>query len=217
MSRQALELVLAHVPAARDPLTGVHPWYGLVELAGAASADLDTPLSDALSEGFERGLLADAVVAGSPAQRTGLWTLREGISEAQNPEGPSLKHDVTVPIGSLPGFVETSGRALESLVPGVRLVTYGHVGDGNLHHNLSKPPGLPDADFLALAPALARTIYDEVAALGGSISAEHGIGVARLDAMARYADPVELDLMRSVKRALDPRGLMNPGKVVTPT
>jgi FAD/FMN-containing dehydrogenase len=214
VSRQALALVLAHVPDARDPLTEAHPWYGLVELAGSASADLETPLSDALSEAFEQDLLADAVVAGSPAQRAGLWTLREGISEAQNPEGPSLKHDVTVPIGSMPAFVSATGRALEALVPGVRPVTYGHVGDGNLHHNLSKPVGTPDDDFRALAPALARTIYDEVAALGGSISAEHGIGVAKLDAMARYADPVELDLMRSIKRALDPRGLMNPGKLL---
>ena len=214
VSRQALDLVLAHVPAARDPLDGVHPWYGLVELAGPASADLDTPLADTLSAAFEHDLLTDAVVAGSPAQRAGLWTLREGISEAQNPEGPSLKHDVTVPIGSLPSFVSATGRALEGVMPGVRLVTYGHVGDGNLHHNLSKPVGSSDDDFLARAPALARTIYDQVAAAGGSISAEHGIGVAKLDAMARYADPVELDLMRSVKRALDPRGLMNPGKVL---
>ena len=148
--------MLAHVPAARDPLDEVHPWYGLVELAGPASADLDTPLADALSAAFEHDLLTDAVVAGSPAQRAGLWTLREGISEAQNPEGPSLKHDVTVPIGSLPSFVSATGRALEGVMPGVRLVTYGHVGDGNLHHNLSKPVGSSDDDFLALGRPRSR-------------------------------------------------------------
>ena len=214
VSRQALDLVLAHVPGTRDPFADPHPWYGLVELAGPASADLEEPLTAALAEAFDRGLLADAVVAGSPVQRSALWRLREGISEAQNPEGPSLKHDVTVPIGSLPSFVSATGRALEGVMPGVRLVTYGHVGDGNLHHNLSQPAGSSDDAFLALAPALSRTIYDEVAAAGGSISAEHGIGVAKLDAMARHADPVELDLMHSVKRALDPRGLMNPGKLL---
>ena len=167
-----------------------------------------------VGEAVGRGLALDAAVAGSPAQRAGLWTLREGVSEAQNAAGPSLKHDVTVPIGALPGFVERTAALLERALPGVRLVTYGHVGDGNLHHNLTAPVGADPAAFEARAGELSRIVYDEVAAASGSISAEHGLGTANRDAAASYKDPVELALMRTVKDALDPRGLMNPGKVL---
>jgi FAD/FMN-containing dehydrogenase len=215
MSRQALDMVLANVPETRDPLGAVHPWCGLIELAAPEGEDdVGTALETALGQALERDLVSDAVVAGSPAQRAGLWALREGISEAQNHEGPSLKHDVTVPIGLLPAFVDVTGRVLDKVFPGVRLVLYGHAGDGNLHYNLSKPSGCADAGFLERAAELSRAIYDEVAALDGSISAEHGLGIAKRDVAAEYKDPVELELMHMVKRALDPRGLMNPGKVV---
>ncbi len=215
MSRQALDLVLAHAPGSRDPLTTEAPWYGIVELAGPdAATDIDDALEQALGQAFDRGLVTDAVVAGSPTQAAALWALREGISEAQNPEGPSLKHDVTVPISELGSFVARTDRALTDLVPGVRLVTYGHVGDGNLHYNLSKPVGSDDAAFVRRAAELSRAIYDSVAESAGSISAEHGLGTSKRDAAASYKDPVELDLMRTLKNALDPAGLMNPGKVL---
>lgn len=215
MSRQALDMVLAHVPAARDPFTDAHAWYGLIELAAPESdATLEGSLENVLGEAFERGLVKDAVLAGSPGQRRSLWALREGISEAQNHEGPSLKHDVAVPIRALPDFLHATSRAVELVVPGIRLVTYGHVGDGNLHHNLSKPVGANDSEFLAHADQLARTLYDHVAAAGGSISAEHGLGTAKRDAAAVYKSAVELDIMRAVKAGLDPHGLMNPGKVL---
>jgi FAD/FMN-containing dehydrogenase len=215
MSRQALDMVIAHLPAARDPFADAHAWYGLIELAAPESdATLEESLEGVLGEAYERGLVKDAVLAGNPAQRRSLWTLREGISEAQNHEGPSLKHDVAVPIGALPDFLHASSRAIERVVPGIRLVTYGHVGDGNLHHNLSKPVGWHDSEFLAHADTLTRVLYDHVAAAGGSISAEHGLGSAKRDAAARYKSPVELDIMRAVKAALDPQGLMNPGKVL---
>ena len=215
MSRQALDMVLAHVPAARDPFTDAHAWYGLVELAAPESdATLEESLESVLGEAFERGLVKDAVLAGSPAQRRSLWALRDGISEAQNHEGPSLKHDVAVPIRALPDFLHATSSAIELVVPGIRLVTYGHVGDGNLHHNLSKPVGANDSEFLAHADELARTLYDHVAAAGGSISAEHGLGTAKRDAAAGYKSAVELDIMRAVKAGLDPHGLMNPGKVL---
>lgn len=129
-------------------------------------------------------------------------------------EGPSLKHDVAVPIRALPDFLHATSRAVELVVPGIRLVTYGHVGDGNLHHNLSKPVGANDSEFLAHADQLARTLYDHVAAADGSISAEHGLGTAKRDAAAVYKSAVELDIMRAVKAGLDPHGLMNPGKVL---
>jgi len=167
-----------------------------------------------LAEAFERGIALDAVVAAGPTQAAALWALREGISEAQNFEGPSLKHDVTVPVSAIPAFVERADAALEEACPGIRIVVYGHVGDGNLHYNLSKPDGSDDDGFRARADVLARIVYDATAALDGSISAEHGLGQAKRTVIADYKDPLELDLMRALKRLLDPDGLMNPGKVL---
>lgn len=214
VSREAVGLVLDHAPGARDPFAAAHPWYVLVELAGSVTEVVHHRLEEVLVAADERGLVADAVVAGGPAQRTALWLLREGVSEVQGHAGPSLKHDVTVPIAALPDLVSATDRALGAVLPGVRRITYGHVGDGNLHHNLSAPVGAPHAVLLEKADALSTAIYDEVARLGGSISAEHGLGSAKRDLADVYGDPVERELMRTVKRALDPRGLMNPGKVV---
>jgi FAD/FMN-containing dehydrogenase len=168
---------------------------------------------EALAEAVEAGLVADAAVAGSPTQRAALWALREGISEAQKVEGATLKHDVTLPVASLAEWVSLVGRSLERILPGVRLVTYGHVGDGNLHYNLSAPPG-DDEALRSHAAALTGAIYDAVTAAGGSISAEHGLGRAKAAAAASYKSEVEVDLMRAVKRALDPDGLMNPGALL---
>jgi FAD/FMN-containing dehydrogenase len=212
VGRQALDLVLAHQPGARDPFGSSYAWYGLVELAGT-SDDVDDRLAAALEAAVSQDLAVDAVVAGSLTQRASLWALREGISEAQHAEGLSVKHDVTVPIAALPRFVAEIGPRLEALLPGVRLVTYGHVGDGNLHYNLSGAAG-GDAALRAAAPDLTSSVYDAVAGFGGSISAEHGLGALKRDAAAAYKSDVEIDLMRSVKQALDGRGLMNPGKVV---
>ena len=216
VSREALDTVLRHVPAARDPFGEPHEWYALVELAGSATDEgLDPALEAALTAGFEESLVTDAVVAGSPSQRESLWLLREGISEAQNHDGASLKHDVSVPVALLPDLLADTAERLAAVLPGVRLVTYGHVGDGNVHHNLAAAlDGGSDDDLRAAAPALADAIYDAVAERGGSISAEHGLGTTKRDANAARTDPVELDLMRSIKQALDPAGLMNPGKVL---
>jgi FAD/FMN-containing dehydrogenase len=215
MSRQSVGFVLRHSAGARDPFAEPHPWYALVELGDTLpDARLDDVIERGLAEAFERGVGRDAVVAAGPAQAAGLWALREGISEAQNFEGPSLKHDVTVPVSSIPAFVERADRALDAACPGIRIVTYGHVGDGNLHYNLSKPEGGDDDGFRARADALARIVYDGTAAFGGSISAEHGLGQSKRDVVADYKDPLELELMRGVKRLLDPAGLMNPGKVL---
>ncbi|HEX6151404.1 FAD-binding oxidoreductase, partial [Nocardioides sp.] len=176
---------------------------------------LDESLEAAIGEAVERGLVADAVVAGSPAQRASLWLLREGISEAQRHARPGLRHDVTLPIADLAGFVEEVGPRLDVLVPGVRLVTFGHVGDGNLHVNLAAPAGgAADDSFIRRSEELTRVVYDAVAGRNGSISAEHGLGTLRRDAAASYKSDVELDLMRAIKQALDPAGLMNPGKVL---
>ncbi|MER7559278.1 FAD-binding oxidoreductase [Nocardioides sp. NPDC126508] len=212
LGRQAVDLVLAHLPGARDPFADRHEWYGLVELAGT-STDVDERLENALSAAAEQGLLLDAVIAGSPAQRESLWALREGVSEAQKSEGTTLKHDVTLPITALSRFVAEVGPALQDALPGLRLVTYGHIGDGNLHYNLSAPVG-DDAALKREAPTLTRIVYDAVTALGGSISAEHGIGTLKRDAAAAYKTGVEVDLLRAVKQAIDPDGVMNPRKVL---
>jgi FAD/FMN-containing dehydrogenase len=215
MSRQSVAFVLRHSAGTRDPFGDVHPWYALVELGDTLpDAGLDEVMERGLGEAFERCIARDAVVAAGPAQAAGLWTLREDISEAQNFEGPSLKHDVTVPVSSIPAFVERTDRALQAACPGIRIVTYGHVGDGNLHYNLSKPEGSDDDAFRARADALARVVYDATAAFDGSISAEHGLGQSKREIVAGYKAPLELELMRGVKRLLDPAGLMNPGKVL---
>jgi FAD/FMN-containing dehydrogenase len=219
-NRQALELVLAHLPGASDPLAEPSEWYVLLELAGTGTdGGLDDALEAILGEAVEQDLATDAAVAGSRAQRSALWALREGISEAQKVEGATLKHDVTLPITGLAGWASSMGPALAGILPGVRPVTYGHVGDGNLHYNLSAPSsddGSGDDALRAAADDLSTAIYDSVAAGHGSISAEHGLGRTKAAAGASYKSAVEVDLMRAVKRALDPDGLMNPGVLLPP-
>ena len=215
MSRQSVDFVLRHAAGVRDPFAAPHPWYALVELGDTLpDAGLDGLLETVLGEAVERELVLDAVVASGSAQVAGLWALREGISEAQNHEGPSLKHDVTVPVSSIVAFVERTDRALRAALPGIRIVVYGHIGDGNLHYNLSGPVGGGADGFRARADELARIVYDATSAFDGSISAEHGLGQAKRDVVAEYKDPVAMQLMRGLKDLLDPAGLMNPGKVL---
>ncbi|MGK9063790.1 FAD-binding oxidoreductase [Stutzerimonas chloritidismutans] len=215
MSRQSVDFVLRHVDGCSDPFAEAHPWYALIELSDAQPrAPLNDLLEAGLGDALERGRIRDAVLAGSEAQVASLWAMREGISEAQNHEGPSLKHDISVPVSCIPEFIERTDQALLERFPGVRIVTYGHVGDGNLHYNISKPLASDDATFKARQAAITDVIYDATAAYNGSISAEHGLGQAKREAAMRYKDPVELDLMRTLKHTLDPQGLMNPGKVL---
>ncbi|UUD62437.1 FAD-binding oxidoreductase [Pseudomonas seleniipraecipitans] len=215
MSRQSVEFVLRHVAGCNDPFAEVHPWYVLIELSDTLlDAPLNEMLENGLGEAFEQGEALDAVVAGNETQVAALWKMREGISEAQNHEGPSLKHDISVPVSSIPAFIETADQQLQAAFPGVRIVAYGHVGDGNLHYNISKPVGSEDAPFKAQAEAIMHVIYDVTRAFAGSISAEHGLGQAKREAARRYKDPLDLELMRTLKQALDPAGLMNPGKLL---
>ncbi|MFP6849038.1 MAG: FAD-binding oxidoreductase [Pseudomonas sp.] len=215
MSRQSLEFVLRHVAGCNDLFAEVHSWYVLIELSDTL---FDAPLNDmlerGLAEAFEQGTVLDAVVASSQSQVAALWALREGISEAQNHEGPSLKHDISVPVSSIAAFVAEADKRLQQAFPGVRIVAYGHVGDGNLHYNISKPLGAEDAGFKAQAQAIMHVIFDVTASFAGSISAEHGLGQSKRDAARHYKDPLELELMRSIKQTLDPAGLMNPGKLL---
>ncbi len=216
IGRSALELVLAHIPGARDPLGAPADWAVLVELSDAAAeADPSSQLEGALTAAFDKGLASDAVVATSLTQAQALWALRENISEAQRIEGVSIKHDVAVPVSRIPEFLARAGQALSAVWPGVRIVAFGHIGDGNLHYNLSKSVAGDNVEFIARTSEVNRIVHDLVAALGGSISAEHGIGQLKREEIRLYKSALELELMQAVKKAFDPRGLMNPGKVLS--
>lgn len=215
LSEECLSLVLAHMPALRRPTETVSRWYVLIELSAAADeAQAAAPLEQLLGAAWERGLVADAAFARSLAQRRDFWMLREGIAEAQGALGKTIKHDVAVPISRLPAFLAAADAAVSARWPDVRFVTFGHLGDGNVHYNFSPAPHGDQAAFLAAQDEVNRVVHDIVVAHGGTVSAEHGLGVLRRDEIAHYKSPVELDLMRAIKRALDPQGIMNPGKVL---
>ena len=214
VSEEALALVRKHIPGAH-PLLSASPWHLLIELsAGGDDAALREALASFLAEALDRGTIGDAVLAQSGDQARRLWALRENIGEAQKIEGVSIKHDVSLPISRVPEFVERADRALSLAFPGIRIVTFGHIGDGNLHYNQSKSLASDNAAFLAAQAEVNRIVHDLVHELHGSISAEHGIGQLKRGELLRYKSPLELDLMRAIKRTLDPKGLMNPGKVL---
>lgn len=213
----ALELVCRHIPGSRDPFAEPHAWYVLVEAAlPQADSDVAGRFESALSDAIEAGCAADAAIATSPAQREALWRLRESIPEAQRLEGPGLKHDISLEPRRLPSFIDEGGALLARLAPGARLIAYGHLGDGNLHFNLSPAAAQAGDALLAASDAIRRAVHDLVDRYDGSISAEHGIGQAKVRELERYEDPVALALMHSIKRAIDPLGIMNPGKVLNP-
>ncbi|MBM4220069.1 MAG: FAD-binding oxidoreductase [Gammaproteobacteria bacterium] len=215
MPRLALEFVCRHVPGTRDPFGAPHAWYALVEAtAGAEDPEFTPRFASVLAAAIGDGHAQDAVIASSGAEREALWRLRETIPEAQRHEGVSLKHDISVTPGRLPAFIAAGAALVARLAPHARLVAYGHLGDGNLHYNLSEPAGGDGGALSRQSEEIRRAVHDLVAAHGGSFSAEHGIGQAKVGELERYEDPVALDLMRAMKRTLDPHGIMNPGKVL---
>ncbi len=214
MSALSLGLSRKHQPSLPDPLPG-HPWYALVQADdSAADSPLPAMLEAALGEALERGLARDAAIAQSGEQAQAMWTLRENIAEAQRREGPNIKHDISVPVSAIPAFLVAAEHALRAALPGLRFVTFGHLGDGNLHYNLAAPEGADAEAFMPNATVANRIVHDLVAAHGGSISAEHGIGQLKRGELVRYKSAVEIELMRSVKAMLDPQGILNPGKVL---
>jgi FAD/FMN-containing dehydrogenase len=215
MPQSALQLVCRHIEGTADPFDRPYLWYVLVEVSlPQLDSDLAERLQARLAAAMEYGTVLDVAVAASLAQREAFWKLRESIPEAQTREGPSLKHDISVPTQDLPAFIEEGAKVLDRIIPTGRLVAYGHLGDGNLHFNLGCPEGMDAAAFLGRAAEARGAINELVAAHRGSFSAEHGIGRYKVAELERYEDPVALALMRQVKHLLDPAGIMNPGKVL---
>lgn len=214
VSDSALGLVLKNIPGAVAPLSR-SPWHLLVEVSGESEEGiLQAALEGFLEQALRVGAISDAVLAQNSAQARRLWALRENISEAQKIEGLSIKHDLSVPISYIGEFLERADTALKQAFPRYRIVAFGHVGDGNLHYNQSKPEEMDDDAFISVQAQINRIVHDIVHDLGGSISAEHGLGQLKREEILRYKSPLEMEMMRAVKRAFDPHGLMNPGKVI---
>jgi FAD/FMN-containing dehydrogenase len=205
----ALQFAIRHA-GVRHPLSGDAPWYVLAELADPVPGAMMALLEAAM----EQGLVTDAAIAQSDSQRTAFWAARELISESQKPEGGSIKHDVSVPVSKVPQFLAAADAAVSRLMPGARFVSFGHLGDGNIHYNVSQPVGMDTASFLGMWNEMNDVVFAVVGQFNGSISAEHGIGQLRRDELQQRKSPVELDLMRRIKQALDPDNLMNPGKLL---
>lgn len=215
MPRIGLEFVMRHIPGSRDPLEDAHPWYVLAEISsGRGEEEAAGLLMAAMEQAFEAGTVNDAAIAQSHAQAQAFWALRHSMSEAQKPEGGSIKHDVAVPVVSVAAFLDEAMAAVDRMVPGCRPMPFGHLGDGNIHFNVSQPVGADKQAYLDRWEDMNALVHGIVTAYGGSISAEHGIGQAKRDLLPDVKDPVALDLMRTLKAAIDPNGIMNPGKVL---
>ena len=215
MPRIGLDFVLRHVEGTKDPLKAPHHWYVLLELSSPREGDDVAGLAEALlSQGIEAGEIGDAVIASSLAQERELWRLRELMSEVQKHEGGSIKHDVAVPVAQVPEFIARANQLVELMIPGARPVPFGHLGDGNIHYNVSQPPSMDRAVFLANWEALNAAVHEIVLDLGGSISAEHGIGRLKRELLRHAKTPLELEMMRKIKQAFDPNGILNPGKLL---
>ncbi|HEY9163443.1 MAG TPA: FAD-binding oxidoreductase [Magnetovibrio sp.] len=215
MNTLSLDLAEKHIAAAKCPLEGRHAAYVLLEFTSSdADADLNALMEAVLSDAFEAACVEDAVIAQSHAQAQAIWALREAVPEAQKLEGGSIKHDVSVPVSKVAEFLGLGTELVERLIPNVRTCAFGHIGDGNIHFNLTQPEGADKQAFLDQWDATNRAVHDVVMAMNGSFSAEHGVGRLKTGEMARLKDPVELDLMRTLKAALDPLGVLNPGKVL---
>lgn len=215
MSHYCLALVAEQFPQLPKPLAAPHAQYVLLELSSSESEQHAVGLLEqAIGAALDGGVIDDAVVATSVAQSAALWQVREHIPLAQAKAGKNIKHDISLPVSRIAAFIAATGPQLEAAFPGCQLVCFGHLGDGNLHYNVAPPAGVSNEDFLLNQEKVNRVVYDSVAAFGGSISAEHGIGALKRDELARYKSPVELNMMRAIKAALDPLGIMNPGKIL---
>ncbi len=215
MPRIAIEMLVKHLPGARDPLGAPYPWYVLMEVSsGRGESDSHELTLRALASALSEGTVADAAIASSIAQALEFWRMRHGLSEIQKHEGGSIKHDVSVPVERVPELIKRGVAAVEQVVPGTRPVPFGHLGDGNIHFNFSQPVGADKKAFMANAPEVHQIVHRIVTEMGGSIAAEHGIGRYKRELLKSVKSEVELQMMRKLKRAFDPNNILNPGRVV---
>jgi D-lactate dehydrogenase (cytochrome) len=215
MPRIGVEFTTKHIPGVRDPLSSPHPWYALIDISTSDTAEAaDAMMQALLSEAFESGIVADAAIATSIAQQDAFWHLRESMSDAQKPEGGSIKHDVSVPVSQIPAFLDEASAAVLALMPDARICAFGHLGDGNIHYNISQPVGADKAEFISRWREVNAVVHAVVHRHNGSISAEHGVGQLKRDELNASRPAIETELMRRIKLAFDPAGIMNPGKVI---
>ncbi len=216
MPRIGIDFTTRHIANVRDPLQTRHEWYVLIDISTNDSAETaEAMMHKLLEQGLEGGLIEDAVIASSVSQQKALWHMRESMSDAQKPEGGSIKHDVSVPVSRIPSFMAEAERRVLVAMPGARICAFGHLGDGNIHYNISQPVGADKAAFLARWREMNAIVHALVLEAGGSISAEHGIGQLKRDELASIRPQIEIDLMRRIKRSFDPAGIMKPGKVIS--
>jgi D-lactate dehydrogenase (cytochrome) len=214
--RIGLDLGIEHIPGVIDPFEATHPFYALIELTSAReNDDLRSEIETVLEKAFEDGVVSDAVFAESDAQRQELWKIREEIPAAQTREGGSIKHDVSVPVSKTIAFITEASKRVSDALPGIRPCPFGHIGDGNIHYNLTQPTDMSKEDFMARYEEFNRIVHDLVVDMNGSISAEHGIGSFKREELAHYASETTISLMRAVKQAIDPDNIMNPGKIIS--
>jgi len=217
MNRMGLDMVFEQIPGTRDPFEQSHNWYVLIELGSAQPGPIaDQQMEVFLADSAEKDVVSDAVLAQSSSQRDALWRVRHSISEAQKKTGAGIKHDISVPVSRVGAFLQRSEKFVTKRISGVLVVAFGHLGDGNIHFNLNQPANMTAEGFLALWPEISAEVYSIAADLGGSFSAEHGVGTLKRDELAKFRPGVELELMQAVKKALDPDGIMNPGKLFRP-
>ena len=214
MVREGVEAVVKFDSVSRDPLASPHPWYVLIEVSSQQRTGLREALEEILAEGHEKGLVLDATFAESLEQAKAFWRIRELFGEVQRHIGASIKHDISVPIAKIPQFIAEADAAVMKFLPGSHTLPFGHVGDGNIHYNVMQPEGMAKQDFLNRWDDVNAVVFGVVKKYGGSISAEHGVGVMKRDILHNYKDPVAIDLMHGIKRLLDPNGILNPGKVL---
>ncbi|WP_065372653.1 FAD-binding oxidoreductase [Ensifer adhaerens] len=215
MPRLGVEFTTKHIPGVRDPMETVHPWYALIDISTSDSAEsAERMVNDLLEQGFAAGLVENAVIAANETQGKALWHMRESMSPAQKPEGGSIKHDVSVPVSSIPAFMKEADVAVMKAIPGARICSFGHMGDGNIHYNISQPVGADKQAFLDRWREINAIVHGIVLKYNGSISAEHGIGQLKRDELAEIRAPIEIELMQRIKHAFDPAGIMNPDKVL---
>ena len=210
MGRRGIEFVLKNIAGQRDPLSEVHPWYVLIELASGEPGAAEAAMERLLSQALDDGLIRDAAVAQTKAQAKAFWSIRENQSPGQKPEGATWKHDVSVPVSRVAEFLDQATARMEALVPGARVTAFGHMGDGNIHYDVIRPDGGDDAVHSALRADGSRIVHDIVASMGGSISAEHGLGSMKTEEARRYKSPVEVAALTAIRQSLDPKRIMNP-------